>query len=103
MSGSGDMEDYWWDYGDVPPWFEIMFSDGIRHIVIEEGITNIGTESFVYSPVESVTIPRSVNYIRFGAFSFVDTVYYEGTEAEWKAIEIEANESLTEAKIIFLG
>ena len=103
ISGSGDMDDYWWDYGDVPPWFDIMFSGGVRHIVIEEGITKIGTECFVYSSIESVTIPRSVNYIRFGAFSFVDTVYYEGTEAEWNTIEIEANESLTDAYMIFLG
>ena len=103
ISGTGDMQDYWWDGEDVPPWFDLMYDEHIKHIIIENGITKIGTECFVYGDVESVTLPESLNYINFSAFSGIDIVYYNGTETNWASVNIEPyNDGILNADIIFL-
>ena len=52
-----------------------------------------------------IYIPKSVTKIEKGAFSGctgLNTIYYEGSEEEWKNIEIEAyNDSLEDATIIY--
>lgn len=70
IRGSGSMENYSWDYNAhkvTQPWEG--FSDQIRAVVIEDGITTIGGYAFAlcYS-LESVTIPDSVTFI--GSYAF---------------------------------
>lgn len=99
----------------------------LTKIIIGEGITHIGAEFFsdarecteVSLPstlvsigkyafedacsLTSITIPRSVTTIETGAFSGCSElcdIYYEGTEAEWKQIEIGSyNGALTGANL----
>ena len=79
--------------------------DNITSIVIDDGITSIGSYLFYkLEKVESVTIPVSVTAIKDAAFNYceaIKTVNYAGTKAQWKSITInQGNSSLKEATII---
>ena len=64
ISGKGAMPDY---STTTPPWEE--HKKEIKQIVIEPGITHIGTQSFQYcSNVESVSLPDTVTSIGKAAF-----------------------------------
>lgn len=66
ISGTGEMFDY--AQGETVPWSEHSMS--VRHIVVEEGVTGIGSFVFYMSlSLESVVIPSSVIRIGTGAFS----------------------------------
>jgi len=66
ISGSGEMRDYF--FADLPPW--LSFQDIIRTVVIENGVTNIGSSAFAnLSGLTSVTIPNSVTTIGNAAFA----------------------------------
>ena len=75
----------------------------IKSIIIKNGIKDIRNYSFESVPLSNITIPKSITCIGYGAFSKcyrLTTVNYEGTEEEWKAINIESNNNeLTNAKI----
>ena len=78
----------------------------LTSVAISSGVTFI--EDIAFSDcrnLESITIPVSVTYIGPMAFYYctgLTTVYYDGTEAQWNAIEIaEQNDSLLNAEIIF--
>lgn len=64
ISGKGDME----DYIGVKPWVD--YSAQIKTVVIEDGVTSIGNESFYHyqDALTSVTIPPSVKRIGDNAF-----------------------------------
>ena len=65
IAGSGKMKDYnVWNHDQ--PWYSQM--DSIKHIVIENGVTNIGNDAFIYSNVKDAVIPDSVTSI--GSFAF---------------------------------
>ena len=68
-----------------------FYVSGLGKIVIPSGVTEIGTEAFnACHLLTDVTIPRSVVKLGSGAFQHYDMnldVYYEGSEAELKAIE----------------
>ena len=70
---------------------------------IPSGMIKIRDWDFGYSTVfAAVTIPTSVTSIGYAAFykTGIKDIYYEGTEAQWKAIEIgEYNDDLTKATI----
>ena len=95
---------------------DLAFScfSGIHSVSIPEGVKSIGIQSFVkcvnlYSvslpnslrsighsafsgctKLSSITIPRNVSYIGITAFygcSSLKNIYFEGTKAEWKAID----------------
>ena len=77
----------------------------LTDVVIPNGVTSIGDQAFMgCTNLERVTIPDSVTGIDNWAFegcqSLTD-VYYGGTEAQWKAIQIEEekNQALTSATI----
>ena len=64
ISGEGDMEG---DMDDSVPWNE--YSNEIKKIVIEDGVTSIGDYAFVWcSGLTSITIPDSVTSIGEAAF-----------------------------------
>ena len=64
ISGTGKMTDY---YVANQPWAE--YKSAIQHIVIENGVTNIGKYAFWYhQALTSITIPSSVNTISDYAF-----------------------------------
>lgn len=70
---------------------------------IPSGMIKIRNWDFGYSTAfAAVTIPTSVTSIGYAAFykTGIKDIYYEGTEAQWKAIEIgEYNDDLTKATI----
>ena len=77
----------------------------LKEVVIPEGVTFIGQRAFVFcSNLTSVEIPKSVKIIKLYAFSGcskLSTVKYHGTQSEWDAISIEAeNTPLLEAELI---
>jgi hypothetical protein len=72
----------------------------IKEIVIPEGVTTVGQSAFfMCDGVETLIIPISVTDI--GQFAFqrlsgLSTVYYTGTEEQWKKITVGiGNENLT--------
>lgn len=103
----------------------------ITKVVVEDGVLTIEPAAFNGCiSLENVVLPNSINYICAGAFygctnlsnitigrnvqgilpyafsgcSDLTNVYFLGTEAEWKAIEIyDGNEELLNATIHFLG
>ena len=83
----------------------------LTSIEIPEGVTRIPLGAFCGCvSLESVTIPKSVTYIERAAFYNVPalkTVYYTGSKAQWKEINIntnlEGNGPLLNATLICLG
>ncbi|MBO5076139.1 MAG: leucine-rich repeat domain-containing protein [Clostridia bacterium] len=64
----------------------------LEELVLAPGLTEIGTWNFPDAPnLKTVFLPRSLKSI--GACTFlrsgVETVYYEGSEEEWKNVEIK--------------
>ena len=68
---------------------------GIKNIIIGDKVTQINYSAFYgCEQLESVVIPKSVTKVTSYAFYRclkLDTVYYTGTEEEWKAINIGRN------------
>ncbi len=79
----------------------------LTDITIPSSVTSIEVSTFSdCQNLKSITLPKSIRSIKNSAFNFCENltdVYYSGTEAEWKAIEIDAlcNESLLNANIHF--
>lgn len=92
----------------VPPWYD--YSENIRVITVEEGVTGIGNDAFGFYPREyyRVNLPKSLEYYHFGSFCATHAdgttlaCSYAGSEAEWKKVEkrnltgIRLNEGHTE-------
>lgn len=82
ISGSGEMPDY--ELSDDQPWVDVW--DYITSVVVEEGITAVGTESFsgIYT-LETVALPASLTKIGVGAFSELESLsvveFAEGNKA----------------------
>ena len=71
------------------PWYH--YKDEIESVVIEEGISAIGSNTFYdHSKLQSITLPNSLVFFHGGVFNntplFTD-VYYMGTESEWEKLE----------------
>ena len=118
FNGSGEIPDYYNDDEDYyikQPWDEI--EKNIKHLVINEGITVIGSHAFANcSSLESVAM-SSVTTIDDGAFSYAESlesitmsnsiqiiensafhecvkliyIYYLGTQEEWNNVSIGEN------------
>ena len=85
LSGSGEMTSY---AMDDPPWFP--YRGEATKIVIEDGITKIGSYAFYqFTALKTVNIPASVTIIGDSAFcecTKLKYVYYDGSEASWNSI-----------------
>lgn len=67
ISGTGNMYDYSTDDSIFAPWYDQIL--GIEHVVIEEGVQNIGACAFhSCTALKSVSIPASVTVIEDSAF-----------------------------------
>ena len=94
ITGSGEIPKY--SPASIAPWSE--YCNGIKNLIIGEGITKIGAFAFYWSPnMTQVTIPVSVTEI--GGLAFTDcaalkTVYYAGSEEDWAAINIVTVDSM---------
>lgn len=84
----------------------VKYNGSSSDVVIPDIVTFIGIDWYPEPErLTSVTIPSSVTSIEMDAFFHCDNltdVYYEGSEAQWKAIKIEepvSNEALTKAAI----
>ena len=73
-----------------------------------DGITVTGIGSWVFEELtnlKAIVIPSTVTTIESDAFTgcnSLETVYYTGTEEQWKKINImHRNHTLSKAKIIF--
>ncbi len=89
ISGNGDMNGYGSVCNDycytTAPWGS--FHEDIQNIVIEEGVTSIGSYSFHGCiNVTSVSLPSSLSFTGWGVFeniNNIDRVDYGGTIGEW--------------------
>jgi len=81
----------------------------ITEFEINDNIVSIGKCAFEGTGLTAITIPKSVNFIGQDAFKKsklkgiggLETIYYEGTEAEWNNIVIEDTSSnFTSANVI---
>ncbi len=111
ISGKGSMHafvdqtGFYWpdvDYNDA--WHE--YGDKITKAVIMPGVSSIGNFAFLYTSLESISFPKSIDSIGQLAFggSNLSNVYYEGTEKKWKSIYIgEENEKLLQCAVHFNG
>ena len=69
ISGTGAMDDYEiTEEGPLPPWFVSNF--GIEAVVVEEGVTYIGTSAFDNTAAATASVPASVTSIGKSAFGF---------------------------------
>lgn len=100
ISGSGAMYDY--DSKTIP-W------DGYRkelvQVVIEEGITTIGSHAFYNSSIQSVNIPSSIQRIGVYAFNYcesLETVYISDLES-WLGMTIEYPSPVKYVKNVYIS
>lgn len=94
ISGQGDMPNFGRPDGeghDVPPWEE--YESSIESVVIEEGVTSIGANSFCY-------ISDGMDIIDFGGYIWMQTVYIPDSVTE---INYGAFEDVAFATSIYLG
>ena len=85
---------------------ESAFADctSLKQIVIPEGVTSIARRAFEGSGVRSIVIPKSVVYIAESAFvsnSYLGSVYYGGSQAEWEAITIKGSNTDLKGSTIY--
>ena len=72
FSGSGDMADT--PAGEFTPW-EKNFRTEVKHIIINDGITNIGMNAFYdIDQAEDISIPQSVTAIKGGALEGCESI-----------------------------
>ena len=78
---------------------------GLTSITIPDRVTSIGSYTFFCTGLTSITIPDSVTSIGDCTFYYcsgLKTVFYVGTEEQWKAISIGSdNSSLTSATRVY--
>lgn len=62
----------------------------IEHVVVEEGITALGTDLFQNcTQLRTVTLPESVQVLQNAVFDGcydIEAIYYQGTERQWESV-----------------
>lgn len=88
--------DDWESVGLVPQY--------VDEIVVNEGITELGTGIFSNTSAKTVILPKSLKSIENGAFAEIGdtiTIKYNGSKEDFEKIKIE-NDALNSSKIIYL-
>lgn len=78
-----------------------MMADGVKKVVIPEGVVTIGQYSLPLE-LENITVPKSVTFIGIGAFRYDDhikNVYYRGTRADRAKIKIEEDNDILHSNV----
>lgn len=70
ISGTGDMYDYSEDY--LAPWNEHCLE--ITNVTISGGVTSIGSYTFCYCSVKSITLPFGLKHIGISAFFYCPNI-----------------------------
>lgn len=73
-----------------------FYEPALQHIILESGITEIGSEILAGEWLESITIPKTVTKIdEHSLYTYCENddfiIYYEGSKADWKNIDIGIN------------
>lgn len=66
ISGTGEMRNFG-EYDDSAPWY--FAQDNFNKVVIENGVSNIGSDAFGHSNITSVVLPETLKGIGTNAFS----------------------------------
>ena len=94
VSGTGALKDY--NYTMNYPWAAVK--DSVRHLVIQEGITEIGEFTFYgMESLQTVTLPESLKQLGSSAFNrcmYIQKIYYGGTREQRDALEFGWNDTL---------
>ncbi len=70
ISGTGDM---YKDYYSADDWGYYRYSNDIKEVVIEEGITSIGSKAFAETSLSGdLVLPKTLNYIANEAFIYTN-------------------------------
>ncbi len=99
LSGSGSMQ----NYTDVTatPWY--IYIEYIEIIIIRNGVTNVGANSFTSCPnLHTVSISNTVSFIgnfAFGNSNTIINIFYHAPFEQWKDISIGTGNDLPESKI----
>ena len=90
-SGSSAMTDYVDFDGSGSPKRPAAWTFSVTHVVINEGVTSIGTHAFQgCSSLQDITIPTSVTTCKTGAFTGCEAmtkIYYAGSPNQWAVID----------------
>ena len=99
ISGAGAMADF--EPGDAP-WYARRGE--VRSLVIEDGVTTVGSAAFSgCGLIEEVSLPLTLRRIGDSAFDDVyalRSVYYAGSIAQWKAIDIGLGSGFGTAQLV---
>lgn len=99
ISGAGAMADF--EPGDAP-WYARRGE--VRSLVIEDGVTAVGSAAFSgCGLIEEVSLPLTLRRIGDSAFDDVyalRSVYYAGSIAQWKAIDIGLGNGFGTAQLV---
>ncbi len=87
ISGTGAMTQ--WESEEEVPWYPVR--DRFDTVVIEDGVTSIGSRAFCDCNLQDVTIPASVTSAGEDAFSWVRTVRYGGNLLTWYTMFEDTN------------
>ena len=96
--GEGEMTDF---AAGEAPWYAER--GAVRKLVVENGVTSVGIGAFSgCGLIETVTLPLTLGRIGDGAFDDVyalKNIYYAGSIAQWKAIDVAARARWQTARV----
>lgn len=107
IRGVGAMADYSPQSGtglSIAPWRGAT-QKRIKRIIVEDGITTIGSYAFYYCPMAEVELPGTIVSIGKGALAGCanfTNIIYDGTADSWELVDVAiANNSLYKANVYY--
>lgn len=99
IKGKGKMADFEYP-GEGAPWSGIE----VTSIIIEDGVTYIGSRAFFSCGVKEITIPDSVTGLGesiFHHFSSLESIYFLGDAGDWCEFDTDADPFPDNARLYF--